>query len=174
MNVVVCITRNCSLPSDRRPQRAPDRGRRAQKKARAKMSTRARREVCPPLAIVEGAGCGAMRAPIFRAAPITSKLSPFASPQKVEGQSAAAEACVMTILVDLLIFAGGFISGAIVMACFAAGAVISTTRSWSSPLGTSADRENNAPPEQDRARRENPTGLRLAARSGGGQPSPDT
>jgi hypothetical protein len=36
----------------------------------------------------------------------------------------------MTILVNVLIFAGGFICGAIVMACFAAVAVSGTTRNW--------------------------------------------
>jgi hypothetical protein len=34
----------------------------------------------------------------------------------------------MTILVALLIFASGCLFGCIVMACFAAGAVMSTTR----------------------------------------------
>jgi hypothetical protein len=39
--------------------------------------------------------------------------------------------CVMTVLlVDLLIFAGGFLFGGVVMACFAAGAVFRTTRNW--------------------------------------------
>jgi hypothetical protein len=51
----------------------------------------------------------------------------------------------MTILLCLLIFACGLLFGAVVMACFAAGAVLSTTRNWSSPLGTSADRENALP-----------------------------
>jgi hypothetical protein len=80
---------------------------------------------------------------------------------------------IMTILLCLLSFASGCLFGCIVMACFAvgaAGAVMSTTRSWSSPLGTSADPEN-APLERGEARRENPTKLRLVARVGGGQPS---
>jgi hypothetical protein len=71
----------------------------------------------------------------------------------------------MTILLALLIFASGCLFGCIVMACFAvgaAGAVMSTTRSWSSPSETSADPEN-APPERDETRRENPTELRLVA-----------
>jgi hypothetical protein len=51
----------------------------------------------------------------------------------------------MTILLALLIFASGCLFGCIVMACFAvgaAGAVMSTARSWSSPLETSAEPEN--------------------------------
>jgi hypothetical protein len=82
--------------------------------------------------------------------------------------------CLMTILLCLLSFASGFLFGGIVMACFvaaAAGAMFSATRSWSSPLGTTADPEN-APPERDKARRESPTGLRLVARVGERQPSP--
>ena len=74
----------------------------------------------------------------------------------------------MTILLALLLFAIGSLFGAIVMACFAAaatGTMMNTTHTWP-PLGTSADRENNAPPEHAETRRENPTGLRLAARSG--------
>jgi hypothetical protein len=81
----------------------------------------------------------------------------------------------MTILLCLLSFASGFLFGGIVMACFVAGAVgamFSATRSWSSPLGTSADPEN-APPEQGKVRRENPTGLRLVAGGGERQPSPE-
>jgi hypothetical protein len=36
----------------------------------------------------------------------------------------------MTILLGLLIFAGGFLFGGVVMACFTAGAVFRTTRNW--------------------------------------------
>jgi hypothetical protein len=74
----------------------------------------------------------------------------------------------MIILLCLLSFAGGFLFGGIVMACFVAGAVgamFSATRAWSSPVGTSANPEN-APPERGKARRESPTGLRLVARVG--------
>jgi hypothetical protein len=82
----------------------------------------------------------------------------------------------MIILLCLLSLASGFLFGGIVMACFVAGAVgamFSATRSWSSPLETSADPEN-ASPERGKARRENPTGLRLVARGGERQQSPDT
>jgi hypothetical protein len=107
------------------------------------------------------------RADSLRAAPITSKLSPRGARSRlriIRRQRTSA----MTILLALLLFAIGSLFGAIVMACFAAaatGTMMNTTHTWP-PLGTSADRENNAPPEQAETRRENPTGLRLAARSG--------
>jgi hypothetical protein len=88
----------------------------------------------------------------------------------------------MTILLCLLSFASGFFFGGIVMACFvagAAGAMFSATRSWSSPSGWSSPSEmsadpENTPPERGKARGEIPTGLRLVARGGERQQSPDT